>query len=477
MKRTRAACLLTCAWLIAASAGFAQTNENALAAQREAGRALFHGERMFQRPVKVAGAAMPSDAAACALCHGRSGQGGLEAGVSVPWLSEGTPPSQDLARRVVQALARGQSVRGQALQPPMPRYDLTPAERDALAAFLAVLGTDAEPVRGVDARQLRIGMVLPRSGPRANAAQAAFRGLQGQFEQINRSGGLYGRQLRLVALPMDADPTGPSGPWQQQLAAALAREPVLALAGSWIGDLPAPQWQWLQKQRLPLIANLGPALREPAATPGWTTSLLPSVQAQLAGSATDFDTRCVHSQRLQVALAPVSGLREAVAAALPGRTLGFNAALPASAAAATAPAGTAADTGQHVLALLPAAEVEALRQRLGPQDCLWTLAMFSGAGGAKARGPELLVLPAQATLPLAGGDPQALWESLGRLAGQLTAELLSQAGRRVQPESLVRAQLTQTAFEPAPGVKLELTRTRRHALPVLATWRKNDDNP
>ncbi|HPK33260.1 MAG TPA: ABC transporter substrate-binding protein, partial [Ottowia sp.] len=279
MKRTRAACLLTCAWLIAASAGFAQTNENALAAQREAGRALFHGERMFQRPVKVAGAAMPSDAAACALCHGRSGQGGLEAGVSVPWLSEGTPPSQDLARRVVQALARGQSVRGQALQPPMPRYDLTPAERDALAAFLAVLGTDAEPVRGVDARQLRIGMVLPRSGPRANAAQAAFRGLQGQFEQINRSGGLYGRQLRLVALPMDADPTGPSGPWQQQLAAALAREPVLALAGSWIGDLPAPQWQWLQKQRLPLIANLGPALREPAATPGWTTSLLPSVQA------------------------------------------------------------------------------------------------------------------------------------------------------------------------------------------------------
>ena len=295
MKRTRAACLLTCAWLIAASAGFAQTNENALAAQREAGRALFHGERMFQRPVKVAGAAMPSDAAACALCHGRSGQGGLEAGVSVPWLSEGTPPSQDLARRVVQALARGQSVRGQALQPPMPRYDLTPAERDALAAFLAVLGTDAEPVRGVDARQLRIGMVLPRSGPRANAAQAAFRGLQGQFEQINRSGGLYGRQLRLVALPMDADPTGPSGPWQQQLAAALAREPVLALAGSWIGDLPAPQWQWLQKQRLPLIANLGPALREPAATPGWTTSLLPSVQAQLAGSATDFDTRCVHS--------------------------------------------------------------------------------------------------------------------------------------------------------------------------------------
>ncbi|MFT3805050.1 MAG: ABC transporter substrate-binding protein [Burkholderiaceae bacterium] len=462
------------------------------ASLRERGRALFHGEHPFARPAAVAGAALPAGAAACAGCHGggdAGSQGSREAGITVPWLSPVLRASPRQARLVVDALGRGESIDGRALAAPMPRYDLDEAERDALAAFLAVLGTDDEPVRGVSRTEVRVGAIVPADGPRAAVARAAVDGIDAQFDAVNRAGGVYGRRIRLVALPIRADPLASPGDWQAELADTLSREPVLALLGSWIGDLPAAQWQWLRGRRLPSIAALGPALAEAPASPGWTSSLLPSVQAQIAATANDFDRGCggpptsTSAPALTVALAPLPGLPDAVRAALPGRTLRF-------ANGTGTGAGNDNDNGngigigigdseaatrsRRLLALRPGTELDALRRGLAARDCLWTLAMFSGAGGRSAA-TELVVLPAPEALPMASGDPGALWPALGRLAGQLGAELLSRAGRRLQPETLVREQAEMKAFEPHPGVRLELSRARRHALPVLASWRKPDE--
>ncbi|MFT4102829.1 MAG: hypothetical protein QM674_17700 [Burkholderiaceae bacterium] len=440
----------------------------------ESGRALFHGERAFQRSPSVAGAPLPADAAACANCHGggESGaRGGREAGVSVPWLTPGLRASPAHAARVLGALERGESVQGRPLQPPMPRYAFTQAERDALTEFLGVLGTDDEPVRGVSRTRLHFGVVLPAGGGQAQAARAAWDGLREQIDVVNRAGGLYGRELSVVAIAIDADPAVAPGAWQSQLSDALARQPVLALVGSWIGDLPDEQWRWLRAQRLPLIANLGPALREPAGPPGWVSSLLPSVQAQLGGTLAEFERECgsvasaeATHRPLHVTHAALPGLRDAISAALPGRELRFD-------ARAQRASSSGSGSGRW-LALLSSAELASLRQGLNPDDCLWSLAMFSGASAGSTDVVELIALPAQSALPLAGGDPRSLWLSLGRLAGQMVTELLSRAGRSLQPEALVRAQSTLPPFEPVAGVRLELSRQRRHALPVVAFWRK-----
>jgi cytochrome c553 len=424
------------------------------AALREQGRALFHGERTFERPVSVADVALPADAAPCARCHGVSGEGAREGGVAVPAL-QGARAAADTARWLG-AAAQGHGRDGRALQAAMPRYDWSASEREALAAFVTALGTDAEPVRGVTPRTLTLGTLLPLSGPRAALGQAVLQGLRSHFDDINRAGGLYGRSIEL--LPID---------WQggdADLRAAVQGQGVLALVGSFVGDLTPAQSQELQALRLPMIGNLGPAMRQSqtSAAADWASALWPSVGAQLQASAAEFEARCpANGAALHVLQAPLPGLAPAIEAALPGRALHVTDALPARGAAP-----------RRVLALHNGARVQALRASLDARDCLWTLAMFSGAA-TTGRATELVTLPGQAALPMvamADGRGGELWPSLGRLSAQLATEALSRAGRGVQPEHLVRALAALPAFEPAPGVRLELSRQRRHALPVLTTW-------
>jgi cytochrome c553 len=421
------------------------------AALREQGRALFHGERAFERLARVASVALPADAAPCARCHGVSGEGAREGGVAVPSL-QGARAAAETARWL-DAAAQGHGRDGRALQAAMPRYEWSERERDALAAFVTALGTDAEPVRGVTPRTLTLGTLLPLSGPRAALGQAVLQGLRSHFDDINRAGGLYGRHIEL--LPID---------WQggdADLHAAVQGQGVLALVGSFVGDLTSAQSQELQSLRLPMIGNLGPAMRQSPtnAAPDWASALWPSVGAQLQASAAEFEARCpANGAALHVLHAPLPGLAPAIEAALPGRALQITDELP--------PRGAAP---RRVLALHNGARVQALRASLDARDCLWTLAMFSGASAA-SRATELVTLPGQAALPMADGRAGELWPSLGRLSAQLATEALSRAGRGVQPEHLVRALNALPAFEAAPGVRLELSRQRRHALPVLTTW-------
>lgn len=448
MRRVALAVLLA----VACAGRLSAADDDGGAALRERGRALFHGERAFERAATVAGVALPADAAPCARCHGVSGEGAREGGVAVPPL-RGVVASADTARWLG-AAAKGHGRDGRALQASMPRYEWSDSEREALVALIQALGTDAEPVRGVTPRTLTLGTLLPLSGPRAALGQALLLGLHSHFDEINRAGGLYGRSIELLPIDWqpDADVSG--------LRDTVQRKGVLALVGSFVGDLTQAQVQTLQSLRVPMIGNLGPALRQgrPGVASDWVSALWPSVGAQLQASAAEFEARCpANGAALHVLHAPVPGLAAAIEAALPGRVLRFGEELP--------PPGAL----RHVLALHNGARVQALRASLQARDCLWTLAMFSGAATV---GPatELVTLPGQAVLPLAEGRASELWTSLGRLAAQLGTEALSRAGRGVQPEHLVRALGAMPGFEPTPGVRLELSRMRRHALPVLTTW-------
>lgn len=429
-------------------------------AWREQGRALFQGEVGWQQSPTLAGVALPAQASACARCHGPGGQGGQEAGVSVPPLQAG---SRERAARLVAMAESGHRVDGRALSAPMPRYRLNDNERRALVAYLSVFGTEEEPVRGVDAQRIVLGALLPDSGPRAAVGQAVLAGLRNHFDELSRSGGVYGRRVDVVALPWNGErPASELAAW---LRVRLPGTPVLALVGSFVGDLEPDVVRQLAELRLPLLANLGPAMLDggAGAPPGWVSSLLPSVQSQLRQSVQAFDERCPSTTgaALDVRLGDVPGLQEAVRRGLAGRALLMDAQVNA----------VREQRPRRVLALQSASDTDALRQTLHEGDCLWTLAMFSGIGARQSAAQELLTLPSQAALPQPAGQPQSLWQGLGRLAGQLASETLSRAGRRLQPESLAQVQAALDPFEPTAGVQMELSRTRRHALPVTTLWR------
>ena len=112
----------------------------------------------------------------------------------------------------------------------MPRFLLSTSDAADLVAYLNQLGTAPEP--GVDDGSLVLGTVLPRGGSTIQTVLAA------SFDEINRNGGLFGRQLVLrVTEPSDGEAFGAAvarladtGSVFALLAPMIAGEEVAAVA-------------------------------------------------------------------------------------------------------------------------------------------------------------------------------------------------------------------------------------------------------
>ncbi len=448
----------------------------------ELGRALYHGERPPARAPRIAGTPLPSSAG-CAACHGADGRGNREGGVRVPALGgdridlpatatvEARAGASANAQQWLRAAIDGRTADGRELRAPMPRYQFTATEQAALAEYLAVLGTEREPVRGVEARTIRLGTLLPSAGPRRVVADAIFSGLTDRIDRLNRSGGLFGRRVELTRIDSASldrlDDAGQAAAWLRE---TVAHTPVLALVGNFIADPALLSSSMLKALRLPVIGGLSATYREPArdpSAPGWSSQLMPGVQAQARAAKAALDAQCpAGSAPLEVRHASSPGLREALAGALDGPGVRWPQSGAITAGGEAAP--------RRMLVVDEPGAVQAVRASLHGRDCLSSLAMFSGArtGATSGSSPrEVIVLPAPANLPVASAEPAALWESLARLSASLAIEVLARSGRLLQPESVAAAQDAMPAFEPITGIELELTRERRHALPVTTAWR------
>ena len=108
----------------------------------------------------------------------------------------------------------------------MPRYRLTPAQAAALIDYLRIVGTEADLDPGVTADEIRIGAVLPLSGPVAAWGQAMSTAM---YSALDAAGPIYGRRLRLVPVDADNDAAG-------ALRSLLASERVFALVGTMLPD-------------------------------------------------------------------------------------------------------------------------------------------------------------------------------------------------------------------------------------------------
>jgi ABC-type branched-subunit amino acid transport system substrate-binding protein len=152
----------------------------------------------------------------CAGCHGADGLGRPEGGAepsNVTWgeltksyghrhASGRSHPAFD-EQGFAAAVAEGVDPAGNDLEPVMPKYEMSAEDMTALVAYVKRLEADLDP--GLTEASITVGSVLPRSGsygPRGQAVEAVFRAY---FEEINATGGVFGRKLNLKVAEFEPD--------------------------------------------------------------------------------------------------------------------------------------------------------------------------------------------------------------------------------------------------------------------------------
>ncbi|WP_437768948.1 ABC transporter substrate-binding protein [Sorangium sp. So ce281] len=423
----------------APAAGEAASCEELSPAARRGKRIYQRGATEDGRAVEgaIAGgaAALSGREAACAGCHGPSGEGTTEGGVTAPPLAaerrlaasgergggagqgRGTGDGAMTAAALAAAIREGRGPAGQRLSPVMPRYRLADADLSDLVDYLGCVGRDLDP--GVTAGSVALGAALPLTGPEAPVGAAARDVLTAAFAEVNARGGLYRRRLELRV----EDSSGPAG--EAGATARLLDRGVLALVGSAFGGDPALRAR-LSEERAPLVGPLA-LTGAPGLASGAGGAGAPGLAGGAPGRARDV----------------AAGADDMVFQVLPGPDVLARVAVkhlagaPANAAAAALVVHTRDRAGE---AWASGAREEAAHRelsqlstlpfepgRLSPRD----VADAARAHGAKAVlfwGPGAELASARAALD-AAGSAVPIYASAGSIAGHAGALSRDLAGR------------------------------------------------
>lgn len=187
-----------------------------LAGSMERGREIYvrgAGAGGAEILASMGGAAdLPASLLPCINCHGHDGRGIPEGGVVPPnvrW-SELTKPYPIAAangrlrppydeRSFARCMREGEDPMQNPLGGAMPRYRMSDQEIADLIAYLRVLGTGM--ARGVDADEVRIGVIAPSEGP-SMATSALERVLQAYFAERSA---IAGRRVVVETLTAGGD--------------------------------------------------------------------------------------------------------------------------------------------------------------------------------------------------------------------------------------------------------------------------------
>jgi hypothetical protein len=255
---------------------------------------LTAGKKIYQTALDARPLETPGRGASCSGCHGRTGQGKLEAGVQIPPIaadalaspasnSNGPRPAYDEAS-LRRAVTTGIDASGQPLGALMPRQPLTDAQWRDLYRYLTVLGSSEDHDPGVGEKVLRIGTVLPLSGPSAALGASVRASIEAAFAKVNSQGGIFGRRLALVVEDGGTDRQRQLEALRRVLhadAPALDSDQatgVFALVAAMLQPDDPEVAALLADSRVPLI---GPLVNTPdTPLPGATYYLLPGLQEQ-----------------------------------------------------------------------------------------------------------------------------------------------------------------------------------------------------
>jgi ABC-type branched-subunit amino acid transport system substrate-binding protein len=210
--------------------------------------------------VGAADIVVPGAVAACTNCHGADGRGRPEGGVRPPditWRRLSAPYGQrDIngrsyqaydERALVRAVTEGLDPDGNRLDPAMPRFVLSSADQLSLAAYLKRLEDDRDP--GLENDWLRLGTLLPGSGPLAEPGRTVAAVLRDSIERINAAGGIHGRHLQLRIL----DPGPDQASAEQALHQLIDDEQVFALVAPLVPALNSRLPALLEAAEVPMV--------------------------------------------------------------------------------------------------------------------------------------------------------------------------------------------------------------------------------
>jgi ABC-type branched-subunit amino acid transport system substrate-binding protein len=207
------ALLVLFAWAGRSPSGMQPARSDGLTVQERHGKDIYFGlattvkARIGSPPIEA-----PAMMLACANCHGSDARGKSEGGVVTPDITwealtkpygvthpNGRTHPPYTERLLVRAVSLGIDPAGNPLHAAMPRFQMSHADINALTQYLKRLATDVPS--GISDSEIRLGTVLPTSGPLAEAGRAAKAVLAAYFDALNAQGGVYGRRLELrVAL-------------------------------------------------------------------------------------------------------------------------------------------------------------------------------------------------------------------------------------------------------------------------------------
>jgi len=203
---------------------------------------------------------IPASIVTCAGCHGEDGRGRPEGGVvpsDITWrtltssyghdhsYSRSHPAFDDAS--LAKAITAGVDSAGNRLDPAMPRYSIPESDLADLVAYIKRIETDLDT--GLTDTEIRIGTLLPLTGPLESLGQAMKTVLEAYFADINSRGGINGRKLILAVGEYHPDPT--HGSWAAR--DLLQQQSVFALVSGYIAGIEKEVTTLIEETEVPLV--------------------------------------------------------------------------------------------------------------------------------------------------------------------------------------------------------------------------------
>jgi ABC-type branched-subunit amino acid transport system substrate-binding protein len=212
-------------------------------------------------------ALLPGSTMPCSSCHGSDGLGRPEGGViplDIRWTElvktyghvhhDGRRHPAFDDDSFIRSMIAGIDPANNPLDRSMPIYQMSGEDMADLVAYMKVLEFDLDP--GVGNDTVRVGTLLPLSGRAGDTGRAMREVLEGYFAEINKGGGVFGRQVEMLTVP-----TGETAEATlEALRVAFDSEGMLALVGAYTVGLDEELLTFLRSDNVPLV---GPFTLDP----------------------------------------------------------------------------------------------------------------------------------------------------------------------------------------------------------------------
>jgi len=219
---------------------------------------------------------LPAAAIPCTNCHGYDGLGRPEGGVTptdVRWsqLVKTYGHVHENGRRhpafdddsAARSIIAGIDPAANQLDRSMPIYQMSAEDIADLVAYMKVLEYDLDP--GVEEGVVRVASLLPMEGPASTLGQAMEQVLNAHFSDVNENGGMFGRRIELVTVPLGETPEASIDNLQQ----AFDSKAIFSLVGGYTIGLDEQLLEFLRIDNVPLVGpftlNPGDSLLDAAA--------------------------------------------------------------------------------------------------------------------------------------------------------------------------------------------------------------------